>query len=132
MMFDAGKQLFTSLFSGMKEVWSTVTSWLSDAFASIRNFMSNISDAVSNVKNKITGFFNGSHANGLDYVPFNGYVAELHQGERVLTKQEAEEYNNGRDRGGQGGDTFNFYNTKPDPREYARQMKRVKKELQEA
>jgi len=24
----------------------------------------------------------------LDYVPYNGYVAELHQGERVLTKQE--------------------------------------------
>ena len=131
MMFDAGKQLFTSLFSGMKEVWNTVTSWLSEAFASIRNFMSNISDAVSNVKNKITGFFNGSHANGLDYVPFNGYVAELHQGERVLTKQEAEEYNNGRDRNDQGGNTFNFYNTKPDPYEYARQMKRVMKELQE-
>ncbi len=31
---------------------------------------------------------NGSHANGLAYVPFDGYVAELHEGERVLTKQE--------------------------------------------
>lgn len=32
---------------------------------------------------------NGSHANGLDYVPFDGYIAELHQGERVLTANEA-------------------------------------------
>lgn len=32
---------------------------------------------------------NGSHANGLDYVPFDGYIAELHQGERVLTSIEA-------------------------------------------
>jgi hypothetical protein len=32
---------------------------------------------------------NGSHANGLSYVPFDGYVAELHKGERVLTAQEA-------------------------------------------
>lgn len=32
---------------------------------------------------------NGSHANGLDYVPFDGYVAELHQGEAVLTSGEA-------------------------------------------
>lgn len=32
---------------------------------------------------------NGSHANGLDYVPFDGYIAELHQGEAVLTSGEA-------------------------------------------
>ena len=32
---------------------------------------------------------NGSHANGLEYVPFDGYVAELHQGEAVLTSGEA-------------------------------------------
>ena len=30
----------------------------------------------------------GSHAAGLAYVPFNGYIAELHKGERVLTKEE--------------------------------------------
>jgi TP901 family phage tail tape measure protein len=27
----------------------------------------------------------GSHAKGLDYVPFDGYMAQLHKGERVLT-----------------------------------------------
>ena len=32
---------------------------------------------------------NGSHASGLDYVPFDGYVAELHRGEAVLTSSEA-------------------------------------------
>ena len=32
---------------------------------------------------------NGSHAGGLDYVPFDGYVAELHRGEAVLTSGEA-------------------------------------------
>ena len=34
-------------------------------------------------------YYNGSHANGLDYVPFDGYVAELHRGEAVLTSSEA-------------------------------------------
>lgn len=33
--------------------------------------------------------YNGSHAGGLDYVPFDGYVAELHRGEAVLTSGEA-------------------------------------------
>jgi len=32
---------------------------------------------------------NGSHANGLDYVPFDGYVAQLHRGEKVLTASES-------------------------------------------
>lgn len=35
------------------------------------------------------GKVNGSHANGLDYVPFDGYIAELHRGERVQTAAEA-------------------------------------------
>lgn len=34
----------------------------------------------------------GSHANGLDYVPFDGYRAELHRGETVLTAPEAVNY----------------------------------------
>ena len=32
---------------------------------------------------------NGSHAGGLDRVPYDGYVAELHKDEAVLTKEEA-------------------------------------------
>ena len=33
--------------------------------------------------------YNGSHASGLNYVPFDGYRAELHAGEAVLNAQEA-------------------------------------------
>lgn len=35
----------------------------------------------------------GSHAAGLYRVPYDGYVAELHRGERVLTSSEADAYN---------------------------------------
>lgn len=85
-----------------------------------------IKATIENVKTNISG----SHANGLSYVPYNGYIAELHEGERVLTKQENMLYNKGiRTAGNQGGDTFNFYNTQPTPYEYARQMKKAKKEL---
>ena len=35
----------------------------------------------------------GSHADGLYRVPYDGYVAELHRGERVLTSGEADAYN---------------------------------------
>lgn len=36
------------------------------------------------------GLINGSHKNGLAEVPFDGYRAELHAGERVLTAQQAD------------------------------------------
>ena len=108
--------LFTSLFN-------TIGSLISKAIKGIGNFIGKANEArVSASK------INGSHANGLDYVPFDGYVAELHKGERVLTKQENEEYNKGRTNNN-GGDTFVFYNTKPDPYTYAKQMKRTKQEL---
>lgn len=108
--------LFTSLFN-------TIGSLISKAIKGIGNFIGKANEARVSASN-----INGSHANGLDYVPFDGYVAELHKGERVLTKQENEEYNKGRTNNN-GGDTFVFYNTKPDPYTYAKQMKRTKQEL---
>ena len=45
----------------------------------------------------------GSHKRGLRFVPFDGYIAELHKGERVLTAKEAKKYNQGI-----GGATFNI------------------------
>ncbi|MGP9798147.1 phage tail tape measure protein [Halomonas sp. 86] len=37
---------------------------------------------------------NGSHRTGLEYVPFDGYVAELHRGEKVLTAEDADAMRN--------------------------------------
>ena len=37
------------------------------------------------------------HFNGLDNVPYDGYRAVLHKGERVLTSEENKEYSSGRD-----------------------------------
>ena len=42
-------------------------------------------------KNFEANRINGSHADGLDRVPFDNYVANLHAGERVLTAKQAKE-----------------------------------------
>ena len=42
-------------------------------------------------------------ATGLDYVPYNDYVARLHEGEAVLTKAEASLWRRGDDAGGAVG-----------------------------
>ena len=51
--------------------------------------MDDIRSALKNSTEAKNLLINGSHASGLDYVPFDGYVAELHRGERVLTATEA-------------------------------------------
>jgi hypothetical protein len=43
---------------------------------------------------------NGSHAAGLAYVPFDGYIAEAHEGEGILTKEENKRYRNAESRTG--------------------------------
>lgn len=53
------------------------------ASAGVRNFFGN-----SGENKNVSGKINGSHAGGLSSVPFDGYIAELHKGERVLTAQE--------------------------------------------
>lgn len=40
----------------------------------------------------VEGKVDGSHRNGLDYVPYDGYIAELHKGERVLTAEENQSF----------------------------------------
>lgn len=133
-LYNAGRNIFQSLWNGIKSIGNSIFGWVSDFAGKIGSFVSGI---INGFKNIVSGANNaksaarsvdGKHANGLDYVPYNGYVAELHEGERVLTKQQNREYNEGGT--GKGGDTFNFYNTKPTPYEYARQMKKAKRDLE--
>lgn len=132
-LYNAGRSIFQSLWNGIKSIGNGILNWVSDFAGKIGGFVSGIIDGFKNVVSgandakSAAKSVDGKHANGLDYVPYNGYIAELHEGERVLTKQQNREYNEGRTR--QSGDTFNFYNTQPNPYEYARQMKKVKKEL---
>ena len=130
---QAGKDIFNKLFDGIKSVASEITDFVQGIADTVGNIISGIIDGFNSVVSgadkarSAARSVDGKHANGLDYVPYNGYIAELHEGERVLTKQQNRDYNRGRT--GQGGDTFNFYNTKPTPYEYARQMKKAKREL---
>lgn len=130
---SVGAAAFNALWDGIKSVGNSILDWVSGFASTIKSFISGIVEGFNSVvgsadsAKSAAASVKGRHANGLDYVPYNGYIAELHKGERVLTAQENKEYNEGRR--GQGGDTFNFYNTKPEPYEYARQMKRARKEL---
>ena len=48
-----------------------------------------IEEGSRDMSSRGTGFVDGSHAQGLDYVPFDGYIAQLHRGEMVIPAREA-------------------------------------------
>ncbi len=137
-LFEIGKSIITSLWQGMKAVFSSVVKWITDSLSTLfkpitdmfNKVLSPIKNFFGGIGSTIGGWFSGSHANGLDYVPYNGYVAQLHQGERVLTKEENREYSGGnRSRGG-GGDTYIFNSPEPiDEYQAARLIKQTKQEL---
>lgn len=84
---EVGKNIINSLWDGIKEIWNSVTSWASNALGAL--FGGN------KVEVGVSGNVDGSHASGLNYVPFNGYIAELHKGEMVLPATEAQRMRNG-------------------------------------
>lgn len=133
-LYSAGRSAFSRLWDGIKSIGSGILGWVQGFASRIGSFVHSIVSGFQSIVGKsnearsAAASVNGHHANGLDYVPFNGYTAYLHKGERVLTKQENEAYTRGKT---SQGDTFNFYNTKPNAYEYARQMKKAKKELLE-
>lgn len=136
-MYDAGVSIFTFLWDGLKSVWDKIMGWVGIAVDWIKEkvkFWQDESEKVNNgtsgSKNKGQKSTDGSFLNGLSYVPYNGFTPTLHEGERVLTKEQNLEYNrNGN--GASTGDTFNFYSPKAlTPAESARQLKKVKRELQ--
>ena len=104
--------------AGLKDVFAEgvyaaadAVAWLIEKIETAINWLKDLNDRISNSKEwkEFTAAestpasdyqalldsykIDGSHAEGLYRVPYDGYVAELHRGERVLTRGEADAYN---------------------------------------
>lgn len=109
-----GQNAVEGIKGGIAAVWGGLVSFVQGLWDGIKSiFVINASDVKNN-----TGS-DGSHAGGMDYVPYNNYVANLHRGEMVLTADEAEAYRRGNS--GVGGFTVNqtIYAAKQTPVELA-------------
>ena len=130
---SADKKTGQGIVDGLNAKSSKIDKTLKSISDKISSYMTNISSSLSSAKSsaneikKLGSLSNGtasSHRQGLTYVPYDGYNAILHEGERVLTKEEARAMNRGT------GDTFIFNSPKAiDEKEAARQMKRAKQQL---
>lgn len=97
---DVGKALTDGVAEGIKDGKSSIVNAIVKA----------IRDAIKAAKDEAgmgDGGSDGSHRTGLREVPFDGYRAILHKGERVLTQPEAERYKKGNE--GNRTENFNVY-----------------------
>lgn len=97
---DVGKALTDGVAEGIKDGKSSIVNAIVKA----------IRYAIRAAKDEAgmgDGGSDGSHRTGLREVPFDGYRAILHKGERVLTQPEAERYKKGNE--GNRTENFNVY-----------------------
>lgn len=113
---------FTSMASkalgalnSMKQKWNEVKEFFKNPIKGVVSIVQKGATALGNImsgggaKAKVP-----SHATGLDYVPYDNYLANLHEGEIILTKSAANAYRDlGGDRNNVPNNTYNYVNNSP-------------------
>ena len=89
---------------GASKAWEATTKIVEGAVSKIKGFWEGLKNFFKNPIEGIVNIFrrdkgenssvDGSHARGLARVPYDGYIAELHKGEEVLTADDPRNINN--------------------------------------
>ncbi|WP_394883307.1 phage tail tape measure protein [Clostridium baratii] len=105
----------TGIFAWVRNAWNDSLGYI-------------LAHPIKAAKNFFGGGNDGNHYNGLDNVPYDGYIARLHKGERILTAEENSRYNSNTDNSIQV--TQNIYADTASPYEIAKATKQGLRELQ--
>ena len=97
---DIFKSIFEVKLPSASEVADGITSWwdgVKSSIAGIFNINANVSHSFGGGSSTGTGGGRSipGHANGLDFVPRDGYLARLHYGETVLNRANADAWRSG-------------------------------------
>lgn len=86
---SVGESIVESIKSGISSAWNGLVSWFNSLWDSL------FANRTVNVGFNTQGGPGNPGANGFSYVPYDGFQAILHEGERVLTAEENKAYNMG-------------------------------------
>lgn len=98
---DKGTEAYTAAVNTIEGFRRGVDAKIPSVLEKFRSLGRQITSALQSSIGTITVEFEGQEIDGskkcgLDYVPFDGYIAELHKGEAVLTAEEAAAWRAGR------------------------------------
>lgn len=107
-----GNAVIDGIIDSISAAWNGLVSWFNGLWDSL------FGNRSVNVDVNSSGT-TGGRAGGLDFVPYNNYVANLHRGEMVLTADEADAYRRGNSGGGSFTVNQTIYAAKQTPVELA-------------
>lgn len=99
-LYEIGANMLQSLWDGMVSIVTGLFDWIGGVIDQIKSIFSSAKEGYRDATSAAARV-SGSYASGLDYVPRNMNVT-VHEGERIMTKQENREYS----RGGGGGNGY--------------------------
>lgn len=137
-MFEAFNKwtggLLGKVVNTVKEKVKSIINWVKQAIQALADLANQSAEKQASkgkdsfgTSTKTKGKTVKGYANGLSYVPYDGFPAILHKGERVLTKTEADDYNQGK-----SGATYQFTFNSPQelsPAEQTRQFKKAMNQI---
>lgn len=89
------EKLGSKLVDPIKSAWTDFTDTIKSKFEKLLDPINKVKDAIGNVVSKGKGVWDkitGSHRVGLNYAPFDGYRASLHEGEMILSREQMKLY----------------------------------------
>ena len=108
LLIPIGEDIIESIKQGIWDAWDGLKTWFNNLWDSLfgdRKVNVGVTTSGSSGNNNNPPV-DDSAADGLYYVPFDGFIAELHKGERVLTAKEASAYNKAESYGNTSGITI--------------------------
>lgn len=106
-LYAAARNSMDGIISGINNRMPAVLGELDDLSEQMKSRLSGNFDGftirIQAIVETVEATIDGSHASGLSYVPYDGYIAELHKGESVLTAEEAAAYRAGISSGNASG-----------------------------
>lgn len=93
--FETEAQRIIDQTNDMVEAFNQESTAYSSGAATVQGYIDGMNSKLAelqSVAGQINSLSGSSHAAGLEYVPYDGYLAQLHEGEMVLTALQAKAY----------------------------------------
>lgn len=97
-LIDKGQPILNAIGNALKgffNILGNIVAYVIDIVGKFMNLATIITNIFAKGMKVAADKIDGSHASGLDYVPFDNYRANLHKGEAVLTSSEAADWRAG-------------------------------------
>lgn len=109
-----GLNVYQSAENAMEQTVQGIADGIAAKLPSVQTQVDALNTILSGMDSNLGGYLgprfriDGTHANGLDYVPFDDYLAKLHEGESILTAEEAKVWRDFKNGGASIANTIDY------------------------